>query len=156
MQLHLAILRSFIFSWTRYFHLLVIKLYEWSMLAELWLSSNIYRFPTRICVMAILIVITRILYNIHGHGTWERIVSDLNKCAIQDQVDGKPDCDYLRSVPESWRGLDDSQRLGISPSLLSQEILLETQAFSMFNAEELLAGLEAGYSKICTNPGKCC
>ncbi|KAM0941844.1 putative transcription initiation factor Rrn7, Zinc-finger [Dioscorea sansibarensis] len=127
------------------------KLYEWLMPAELWLSSNIYRFPTRICVMAILIVIIRILYNIHGQGTWERIVSGLSKCATQGQVDGKSDCDNLGSVPESWKGLDDSQQLGFTPGLLSHENLSETQT-SEYNAEELLAELEAGYSKICTNP----
>ncbi|KAL6864960.1 hypothetical protein ACP4OV_016111 [Aristida adscensionis] len=49
------------------------KIYEWALPAELWLSSNPARIPTRVCVMAILIVTLRILYNINGQGTWEKI-----------------------------------------------------------------------------------
>jgi len=41
------------------------------MLAELWFSSNPSRIPTRVCVMAILIVSLRVMYNINGQGIWE-------------------------------------------------------------------------------------
>jgi hypothetical protein len=41
------------------------------MPVELWLSSNPARVPTRVCVMAILIVSLRVLYNINGQGIWE-------------------------------------------------------------------------------------
>jgi uncharacterized membrane protein len=41
------------------------------MPAELWLSSNPARVPTRVCVMAILIVALRVQYNINGQGIWE-------------------------------------------------------------------------------------
>ncbi|XP_062231167.1 TATA box-binding protein-associated factor RNA polymerase I subunit B isoform X2 [Phragmites australis] len=47
------------------------QIYEWAMPAELWLSSNPARIPTRVCVMAILIVALRILYKINGQGIWE-------------------------------------------------------------------------------------
>ncbi|PNT76985.1 hypothetical protein BRADI_1g56620v3 [Brachypodium distachyon] len=46
-------------------------IYEWAMPAELWLSSNSDRIPTRVYVMAILIVSLRFLYNINGQGIWE-------------------------------------------------------------------------------------
>ncbi|KQK20749.1 hypothetical protein BRADI_1g56620v3 [Brachypodium distachyon] len=48
-------------------------IYEWAMPAELWLSSNSDRIPTRVYVMAILIVSLRFLYNINGQGIWEEI-----------------------------------------------------------------------------------
>ena len=47
------------------------RIYEWAMPAELWLSSNPARVPTRVCVMAILIVALRLQYNINGQGIWE-------------------------------------------------------------------------------------
>ncbi|CAM0948896.1 unnamed protein product [Alopecurus aequalis] len=49
------------------------RIYEWTMPAELWLSSNPARVPTRVCVMAILIVALRVQYNINGQGIWEEI-----------------------------------------------------------------------------------
>ncbi|KAK1696265.1 hypothetical protein QYE76_012962 [Lolium multiflorum] len=49
------------------------RIYEWAMPAELWLSSNPARPPTQVCVMAILIVSLRLLYNINGQGIWEEI-----------------------------------------------------------------------------------
>ncbi|CAM0955956.1 unnamed protein product [Alopecurus aequalis] len=49
------------------------RIYEWTMPAELWLSSNPARVPTRACVMAILILSLRVLYNINGQGIWEEI-----------------------------------------------------------------------------------
>jgi transcription initiation factor TFIIIB Brf1 subunit/transcription initiation factor TFIIB len=47
------------------------RIYEWAMPVELWLSSNPARPPTQVCVMAILIVSLRLLYNINGQGIWE-------------------------------------------------------------------------------------
>ena len=47
------------------------RIYEWALPAELWLSSNPLRVPTRVCVMAILIVALRVQYNINGQGVWE-------------------------------------------------------------------------------------
>ncbi|XP_037449330.1 TATA box-binding protein-associated factor RNA polymerase I subunit B-like [Triticum dicoccoides] len=49
------------------------RIYEWAMPPELWLSSNPARVPTRVCVMAILIVALRVQYNINGQGIWEEI-----------------------------------------------------------------------------------
>lgn len=44
----------------------------WAMPPDLWLSMNELRLPTRVCVMSILIVTLRILFNIHGFGEWEK------------------------------------------------------------------------------------
>ncbi|KAJ7953810.1 TATA box-binding protein-associated factor RNA polymerase I subunit B [Quillaja saponaria] len=48
------------------------RIYEWSMPPDLWLSTNDLRLPTRVCVMSILIVAIRILFNINGFGEWEK------------------------------------------------------------------------------------
>ncbi|KAG2628306.1 hypothetical protein PVAP13_3KG377900 [Panicum virgatum] len=47
------------------------RIYEWATPAELWLSSNPARVPTRVYVMAILVVTLRVLYNINSQGIWE-------------------------------------------------------------------------------------
>lgn len=52
------------------------RLQEWSMPPDLWLSANELRLPTRVCVMSILMVAIRILYNIHGFGAWEKSFID--------------------------------------------------------------------------------
>lgn len=49
---------------------------EWSMPPDLWLSLSEKRLPTRVCVMSILIVAIRILYNINGFGVWEKSLSE--------------------------------------------------------------------------------
>lgn len=51
-------------------------IYEWSMPSELYLSANDNRIPTRACVMSILIVAIRNLFDIHGYGVWESSLSD--------------------------------------------------------------------------------
>ncbi|XP_077228888.1 TATA box-binding protein-associated factor RNA polymerase I subunit B-like isoform X2 [Tasmannia lanceolata] len=54
------------------------RIFEWANSPDLWLSANPYRLPTRVCVMSILIVAIRILYNIHGFGKWEMSLSNIN------------------------------------------------------------------------------
>ncbi|XP_047165899.1 TATA box-binding protein-associated factor RNA polymerase I subunit B [Vigna umbellata] len=53
------------------------RIYEWSMPPCLWLSlsTKYFRLPTHVCVMSILIVAIRILYNINGFGEWESSLS---------------------------------------------------------------------------------
>ncbi|KAL6630974.1 hypothetical protein ACP70R_028314 [Stipagrostis hirtigluma subsp. patula] len=73
------------------------KIYEWTMPAELWLSSNPARIPTRVCVMAILIVALRVLYNINGQGIWEKICEGVRNAGGSDPDTNsapsmKPDC----------------------------------------------------------------
>lgn len=51
-------------------------IYEWSMPSELYLSANESRIPTRACVMSILIVAIRNLFDINGYGVWESSLSN--------------------------------------------------------------------------------
>lgn len=53
------------------------RIHEWSMPPDLWLSlsRDYFRLPTHVCVMSILIVAIRILYNINGFGDWENSLS---------------------------------------------------------------------------------
>ncbi|PAN36785.1 hypothetical protein PAHAL_7G001200 [Panicum hallii] len=95
------------------------RIYEWAMPAELWLSSNPARVPTRVCVMAILVVTLRVLYNINGQGIWEKI------CEERRNAGGSaPD-----ENSSTFRILDDSN---------SEE----------FGMRELLCAIAAAYDKI--------
>ncbi|PUZ45960.1 hypothetical protein GQ55_7G004300 [Panicum hallii var. hallii] len=94
------------------------RIYEWAMPAELWLSSNPARVPTRVCVMAILVVTLRVLYNINGQGIWEI-------CEERRNAGGSaPD-----ENSSTFRILDDSN---------SEE----------FGMRELLCAIAAAYDKI--------
>ncbi|KAF6159576.1 hypothetical protein GIB67_032347 [Kingdonia uniflora] len=50
---------------------LACRVYEWSMPLDLWLSANPHKISSHVCVMSILIVTIRVLYNIDGFGKWE-------------------------------------------------------------------------------------
>ncbi|KAL8544671.1 hypothetical protein ACS0TY_005052 [Phlomoides rotata] len=52
------------------------RICEWSNPPELYLSANESRLPTRACVMSIIIVAIRILFNINGYGMWESSLSN--------------------------------------------------------------------------------
>jgi hypothetical protein len=51
---------------------------NWSLPPELYLSTNEQKLPSRVCVMSILIVAIRMLYNINGLGVWERSLGFVN------------------------------------------------------------------------------
>ncbi|GAB4857154.1 hypothetical protein Ancab_015064 [Ancistrocladus abbreviatus] len=71
---------------------------EWSMPPDLWLSVSESRLPSRVCVMSIIIVTIRILYNINGFGKWEMTLSaKVDSSSIQDEVGMKSAC---KSKPE--------------------------------------------------------
>ncbi|ESW03751.1 hypothetical protein PHAVU_011G039300 [Phaseolus vulgaris] len=65
------------------------RIYEWSMPPSLWLSlsTKYFRLPTHVCVMSILIVAIRILYNINGFGEWENSLSR-NDDAVENSERG--------------------------------------------------------------------
>uniref|UniRef100_A0A452YWT5 TATA box-binding protein-associated factor RNA polymerase I subunit B n=2 Tax=Aegilops tauschii subsp. strangulata TaxID=200361 RepID=A0A452YWT5_AEGTS len=95
------------------------RIYEWALPAELWLSSNPLRVPTRVCVMAILIVALRVQYNINGQGIWEEI------CETGRNADGSdPDA----NLPPSKRP--------------------EGGTSEEFGTRELLCTLASAYDKI--------
>lgn len=66
-----------------------IKIYEWSMPPGLWLSTNESRLPTRVCVMSILMVAIRMLYNINGFGEWERSLSPSGAASVKSASGSK-------------------------------------------------------------------
>lgn len=53
------------------------RIYEWSMPPDSWLSlsKDYFRLPTHVCVVSVLVVAIRILYNINGYGEWEKSLS---------------------------------------------------------------------------------
>lgn len=68
------------------------KVYEWSMPPELYLSDNDSRLPSRVCVMSILIVTIRILYDLNG-GKWESISSCTNNL-VSATENGAEECGF--------------------------------------------------------------
>ncbi|XP_008788694.2 TATA box-binding protein-associated factor RNA polymerase I subunit B [Phoenix dactylifera] len=124
------------------------RLYEWSIPAELWLSSNASRIPTRVCVMSILIVTIRILYNIHGQGIWEMSLSDCDSSpSCYPRVNHNLDEQKSSSAPnfevKGGDAKESSRTTGSSP----KNKLLHNKA-AEFDTKELLGILEAAYDKI--------
>ncbi|GAB2295806.1 hypothetical protein Dimus_029961 [Dionaea muscipula] len=56
------------------------RISDWSMPPDLWSSTNESRLPTRVCVMSIVIVAIRILYNINGLEYTEDLPTYLQYC----------------------------------------------------------------------------
>ncbi|KAL9670811.1 hypothetical protein QQ045_008369 [Rhodiola kirilowii] len=112
---------------------------DWSMPPELWLSANELRLPTRICVMAVLIVSIRIIYNIHGFGVWEKSLSSHER-----EFDSKV----------SLQSVSDCDHNSVSPLCNVEESPTKSKGCSMLNedssmdAGELLCNLEAIYRKL--------
>ncbi|KAG2628304.1 hypothetical protein PVAP13_3KG377900 [Panicum virgatum] len=95
------------------------RIYEWATPAELWLSSNPARVPTRVYVMAILVVTLRVLYNINSQGIWEKICEEGRNTGRSDPDANAP----------TFKKLDDSN---------SEE----------FGMRELLCAIADAYEKI--------
>ncbi|KAF7835125.1 TATA box-binding protein-associated factor RNA polymerase I subunit B [Senna tora] len=70
------------------------RIYEWSMPPDLWLSTSKLRLPTRVCVMTILIVSIRILYNLNGFGEWEKSLSQDDGASVEKENDDGMDTDF--------------------------------------------------------------
>lgn len=126
----------------------VCRIYEWSMPPDLWLSTNELRLPTRVCVMSILIVAVRVIYNIHGFGEWERSLSShhassstsnksgdldpIDSCAMRDDADKDSD-----ALPHSSDNSDTNPVRNFSRAHDSK-----------LSTAELLSNLEARYNEI--------
>ncbi|XP_065861384.1 TATA box-binding protein-associated factor RNA polymerase I subunit B [Euphorbia lathyris] len=114
------------------------RIYEWSMPPDLWLSANELRLPTRVCVMSILIVAIRILYNINGFGVWERSLSNrhcspsssphTNKLGSTSISETQSGAEKVPGYPHQT--VDDSSRdyLGIPSQLDSTDLLNHLEA----------------------------
>ncbi|CAK9136350.1 unnamed protein product [Ilex paraguariensis] len=120
-------------------------LYEWSIPAELWLSTNEGRLPSRVCVMAILIVTIRILYNINGFGKWEMELSNSN-CSSSPNQNGETDTKFnsgLNDDANEGVSSNDSDDLASVPCDNRFDVLQ-----SELNVAELLLKLEAKYDDL--------
>ncbi|CAK7326081.1 unnamed protein product [Dovyalis caffra] len=113
------------------------RIYEWSMPPDLWFSTNELRLPSRVCVLSILIVAIRIIYNINGFGAWEGSLSGCisrldSPCSSQMRVDDEKDSGSHK--------LDDSDEKSVSNRLRVQ--------MSELDSQELLHNLDAKYNEI--------
>ncbi|XP_057484743.1 TATA box-binding protein-associated factor RNA polymerase I subunit B [Actinidia eriantha] len=120
----------------------VCQIYEWSLPPELWLSANEYRLPTRVCVMSMVIVAIRILYNINGFGFWEKSLSSF---AGSSSRNGQEEPTRSADVR------DDAKQGYPSPGLVSASTDCSknsSQEKSELEAMEILRILEARYKEL--------
>ena len=130
------------------------RIYEWSLPPGLWLSSNVSGFPTRACVMSILIVAMRLLYNIQGQCTWEMSHSEIKNPPSNDQkVHLTPDSANLGSMPKHENANDYAKKHCSATGSEPNNKLLPVRT-SDYNCHELLSILEATYHNINTAHGK--
>ncbi|KAI4366307.1 hypothetical protein MLD38_022196 [Melastoma candidum] len=145
------------------------RLYDWSMPPNLWLSANESSFPTRVCVMSILIVAIRIIYNIHGFGEWEKSLSKHQEiaCPVGTETgmqSGRKDSSVTGNLIPSVdnedseaEDTDSPKSRGKTADILkilnaqekkindSYEFNQDTSSYLKFCKEVLFAGLEAPF-----------
>ncbi|OIT22164.1 PREDICTED: TATA box-binding protein-associated factor RNA polymerase I subunit B-like isoform X2 [Nicotiana attenuata] len=115
------------------------QVYEWSMPPELYLSDNELRLPSRVCVMSILIVTIRILYDLNG-GKWEMILSSSGLAPDGEDGIGEPSfsCNGKDNSAEEDLASQDSDPNYSTPDVNESD----------FDALELLKILEAKYDEL--------
>ncbi|XP_057981358.1 TATA box-binding protein-associated factor RNA polymerase I subunit B-like [Malania oleifera] len=120
------------------------RIYDWLLPPDLWLSVNELRLPTRVCVMSILIVAIRILYNINGFGFWEMNLSRLGGSSfLSDEIQGMDCASNFKTgnnMSSPSHKLDDLGMESIRDSSRAQK--------SEMDAAELLHNLEVRYNEI--------
>ncbi|CAH8266570.1 unnamed protein product [Arabidopsis lyrata] len=112
---------------------LVRLIQNWSLPPELYLSKNELKLPTRVCVMSILIVAIRMLYNINGLGLWERSLEFVNA--------SEADIDF----EEFDSPVHDEE---VSNTNSGTAELSDVTKATKFDTEELLKNLEAKYYEV--------
>lgn len=125
-----------------------LKIQEWSMPPDLWLSTNECRFPTRVCVMSILIVAIRILYNINGFGAWETSLSSRKFFSSTSNLGGKVDRECSAKTRDDVEEISCSLSGGIGDSNAKSSKNQSHFKESELDAEALLYDLEARYNDI--------
>ncbi|MCL7052222.1 hypothetical protein MKW94_011913 [Papaver nudicaule] len=105
-------------------------IYDWSMPPHLWLSSDMVKLkiPSRVCVMSIILVAIRILYNINGFGKWEEKYCNT---------------DISSSSPRKRKG-----RAKTETKMISVRGSTYFQNHKSADTAELLGSLEMTYEKI--------
>lgn len=117
------------------------QVYEWSMPPELYLSDNDSRLPSRVCVMSILIVTMRILYDLNG-GKWE-LISSCSNNLVSAVENGAGECGFSCNASGAVAEEDSASRDSDhhdSSSALSEK--------SNSDALKLLKILEEKYSEL--------
>ncbi|KAK3020734.1 hypothetical protein RJ639_046018 [Escallonia herrerae] len=122
------------------------RIYEWSMSPELWLSTNEKMLPTCACVMSILIVSIRILYNINGFGKWERSWCGSSVTSSSVDRDGKAKPSFRTDTCDDYDQGSPSEDLDCTGSEHSN-IPADFQ-HSEFDAAELLRNLDLKYNEL--------
>ncbi|XP_010258361.1 PREDICTED: TATA box-binding protein-associated factor RNA polymerase I subunit B isoform X2 [Nelumbo nucifera] len=124
------------------------RIYEWLMPPELWLSANEFRLPTRVCVMSIIMVAIRILYNINGFGIWEASLSSSGCSSSSCNQEGR-----FKPICKSAKRSDNKNECSPSSDSLKigEEQLRSPSRFQKSEMElaEFLHDLETTYDKIC-------
>uniref|UniRef100_A0A1J3FR22 TATA box-binding protein-associated factor RNA polymerase I subunit B n=1 Tax=Noccaea caerulescens TaxID=107243 RepID=A0A1J3FR22_NOCCA len=115
---------------------LVRRIQRWSTPSDLYLSKNKRRLPTRVCVMSILIVAIRMLYNINGFGVWER---SLERGLVDDDCVSEAEADS----PIHDEEIEISETKSVDDAELSDV----TEA-TEYDTEELLKNLETKYHEL--------
>ncbi|VVB03925.1 unnamed protein product [Arabis nemorensis] len=118
---------------------LVRLIQNWSMPPDLYLSKNKLKLPTRVCVMSIIIVAIRMLYNINGFGVWERSLGSDGASEATSEADADVDSEE----PDS--PIDDME---ISETKSAAAESSEFTKAAELDTEELLTKLEARYHEV--------
>ncbi|XP_004291537.1 PREDICTED: TATA box-binding protein-associated factor RNA polymerase I subunit B-like [Fragaria vesca subsp. vesca] len=124
------------------------RIYEWLMPPELWLSTNELRLPTRVCVMSILIVAVRILYNIHGFGEWERSLSSCHDSSSISKNSGDEDPRSSCEIKDDANTYSDSLPRSKDDSDTNFDRDYSHAENTKLDTAKLLANLEASYNEI--------
>ncbi|KAL0317561.1 UNVERIFIED_CONTAM: TATA box-binding protein-associated factor RNA polymerase I subunit B [Sesamum angustifolium] len=116
------------------------RICEWSMPSELYLSANEFRIPTRVCVMSILIVAIRIIFDINGYGMWESSLSN-SSCSLSRVKNKETES---QSSPNTMENADDDSSSNNSQSSGTKSGVED----SKFSVVELLQILEGKYNEL--------
>ncbi|CAH2079580.1 unnamed protein product [Thlaspi arvense] len=121
---------------------LVRLIQSWSMPPELYLSKNEHRLPTRVCVMSILIVAIRMLYNINGFGVWERGLRDSVDVATESPIHDDEEVSENAELPNVTEF--DTEELLKNLETKYYEVVAETDEYE----KDLLSFLSHGKSEL--------
>ncbi|KAK4369578.1 hypothetical protein RND71_013370 [Anisodus tanguticus] len=113
------------------------QVYQWSMPPELYLSDKKLSLPSHVCVMSILIVTMRILYDLNG-GKWELISAHSSNLASADEDDmNRSNFDalkLLKTLEEKYNELNDTY-----------DFSKDLQSYLLYCKDVVFAGLEPAY-----------
>ncbi|CAH8301403.1 unnamed protein product [Eruca vesicaria subsp. sativa] len=125
---------------------LVRLIHYWAMPSEIYLSKSQHRLPSRVCVMSVLVVAIRMLYNINGFGMWEQSLDDAAASETEESGDDDGELtqvkkatefdtkELMKTLERKYYELDAETNDGFETDLLS---------YLSHGKNEIFAGLEA-------------